>query len=77
MGSGASAETARTTVAHMLTNKPADASDIKVKKITRIELSRVKVTIYNCRTWSKREQRFEICVKSHEIFRINFEVSQY
>lgn len=30
MGAGASAESARTTVAHMLTGKPADASDIKV-----------------------------------------------
>lgn len=30
MGAGASAENARTTVAHMLTGKPADASDIKV-----------------------------------------------
>jgi hypothetical protein len=30
MGSGASAENARTTVAHLLTGKPADASDIKV-----------------------------------------------
>jgi hypothetical protein len=30
MGSGASAENARTTVANLLTGKPADASDIKV-----------------------------------------------
>jgi hypothetical protein len=30
MGSGASAETARTTVTSMLSGKPADASDIKV-----------------------------------------------
>ncbi len=30
MGAGASAENARSTVANMLTNKPADASDIKV-----------------------------------------------
>lgn len=30
MGAGASAENARTTVAHLLTGKPADASDIKV-----------------------------------------------
>jgi hypothetical protein len=30
MGAGASAENARSTVAHMLTNKPADASDITV-----------------------------------------------
>lgn len=30
MGAGASAENARTTVAHLLTGKPADASDITV-----------------------------------------------
>ena len=30
MGSGASAENARSTVASLLTGKPADASDIKV-----------------------------------------------
>lgn len=31
MGAGASAENARLTVAQMLTGKPADASDIKVR----------------------------------------------
>ena len=30
MGAGASAENARTTVTHMLADKPIDASDIKV-----------------------------------------------
>eukprot|EP01040_Poterioochromonas_malhamensis_P000965 gene964-1024_t len=42
MGSGASAENARTTVAHLLTGKPADASDIKDLEQARAEIRNLR-----------------------------------
>jgi hypothetical protein len=42
MGAGASAESARTTVAHMLTGKPADASDIKDLEQARAEIRNLR-----------------------------------
>jgi hypothetical protein len=42
MGSGASAETARTTVTHMLSNKPLDASDIKDLEQARAEIRNLR-----------------------------------
>lgn len=42
MGSGASAENARTTVSHMLTGKPADASDITDLEQARAEIRNLR-----------------------------------
>lgn len=42
MGSGASAETARTTVSHMLSGKPADASDITDLEQARAEIRNLR-----------------------------------
>lgn len=82
MGSGASAESARTTVAHMLTGKPADASDIKVifywiQSFSRIEGISSYYYCYEIRIWSKQEQRFVIYVVSHGISKINCEVRSF
>jgi uncharacterized membrane protein len=75
MGSGASAETARTTVAHLLTGKPADASDIKVnfQFLAKRVFSHTNRCAYyvHVRTWSKRVLKSEIYVESLVIFKIN------
>lgn len=42
MGAGASAENARTTVAHLLTGKPADASDIRDLEQARAEIRNLR-----------------------------------
>lgn len=76
MGSGASAETARTTVAHLLTGKPADASDIKVNFhffLAKRVFSHTNRCAYYVpvRTWSKRVLKSETYVESLVIFKIN------
>lgn len=68
MGSGASAEHARTTVTTMLTGKPADASDIKVI-LCHICLS-LFLMVFK-RIWSKLVLKLEICEELLAIFRIN------
>lgn len=70
MGSGASAENARTTVAHLLTGKPADASDIKVET----DSCPLSFPLSCFRISSKLEPKFVIFEESQEISKISFEV---
>jgi hypothetical protein len=68
MGSGASAENARTTVAHLLTGKPADASDIKVSLLLFFVAFKLELVF---RTLNKLEPKLETYEELPAIFRTN------